>query len=238
MEDNWTLNKVLLRHGADFIEACFLAILGRRPDPEGLHYYLGRLDAGYSKRSILAQIARSQERTNRETHLLAIPDDAAFLTATYHAILGRSPDPDGFQHYMDILRKSGDRRQIIQDIQTSPEAQGRASELANFYAEINSLVEEERKVQHWFWRWFARGDRLERQLNRLELELGRLQATTASINADLQARLGQLEERLAKNLSQVAPLMAEDARSNTAQTLTMLSPQAQRVYRRLLVSTK
>jgi FkbM family methyltransferase len=238
MNEKSTLTKLLQKNDADFIEACFLALLGRAPDPDGLHYYLGRLNAGHSKRSILAQIARSQKGTNRETHLLAIPDDAAFLTATYHALLGRSPDPDGFQHYLDFLRQGGDRRQIIRDIQASPEWQVRAPERARFNAEIASLVEEERKARHWFWRWFARGDRLERQLNRLELALGRLQATAASINADLQARLSQIEERLAENLSQAAPLMAEDVRPNTAQTLTMLSPQAQRVYRRLLVSTK
>ncbi len=238
MQDNWKLDKIFQNNEVEFINACFLALLGRAPDQDGLHYYLGRLNAGYGKRGILAQIARSPERTNRETHLLAISDDASFLTATYHALLGRSPDPDVLQNYINALRQGRERHQIIQEIQESPEAQKRASELASLNAEINSLVEEERKAQHWFWRWFTRGVRLERQLNRLELELGRLQATSASTNTDLQAKLSQLEKRLAKNLAQVALRMAEDARPSTSQALTMLSPQAQRMYRRLLAAKK
>lgn len=47
--------------GADFIEAAYQCLLGRTPDASGLRYYLGRLALGYSKESVIEQIALSNE---------------------------------------------------------------------------------------------------------------------------------------------------------------------------------
>ncbi|MGD9888329.1 MAG: DUF4214 domain-containing protein [Halothiobacillaceae bacterium] len=48
-------------HGAEFIHAAYAALLQREPDPHGLNYYLGRLAQGYSKASIIAQLAKAPE---------------------------------------------------------------------------------------------------------------------------------------------------------------------------------
>jgi hypothetical protein len=48
-------------HGPVFIEAAYQVILGRRADPIGLSYYSDRLRAGYSRTSVLDQLARSSE---------------------------------------------------------------------------------------------------------------------------------------------------------------------------------
>ncbi|GAA0574231.1 DUF4214 domain-containing protein [Caenispirillum bisanense] len=237
MSDIQILDDLLQRHGSDFIHAAYFAILGRAPDPEGLRYYLGRLSAGYGKRSIVAQIARSPERLQRSRYLLSIPDDAAFVTAAYHALLGRAPDPDGFQHYTDFLRQGGDRRTMLDDVAASPEAQARAPKQARFEAELAALVEEEKKACHWFWRWFARGERLERQLHRLETELGRLAQATAATCADIKARLLHLEARLEQSLSPEASVTADGpSPSVPPQHLASLSPNAQRIYRYLLAA--
>ncbi|TXF10930.1 DUF4214 domain-containing protein [Pelomicrobium methylotrophicum] len=236
MNDIQTLDDLLQRHGSDFIHAAYFAILGRAPDPEGLRYYLSRLSAGYGKRSIVAQIARSPERTRRNRHLLSIRDDAAFVTAAYHALLGRAPDPDGFQHYLDFLRQGGDRRKMLEDIAASPEAQARAPKQARFEAELAALVEEEKKARHWFWRWFARGERLERQLYRLETELGRLAQATAATCADMQARLLRLESRPERGLSPGAQVAEGSGPSAPLQHLALLSPHARRMYRYLLAA--
>lgn len=56
-------------HYIDFINAAFHGILGRAPDPQGLHHYLGRLERGESKASILARIRYSREGRNRAVHV-------------------------------------------------------------------------------------------------------------------------------------------------------------------------
>lgn len=49
----------------------------------------------------------------------------AFINAAYVAILGRSPDPDGFAHYMARLSAGVDSRVILDEIYMSPEAETR-----------------------------------------------------------------------------------------------------------------
>lgn len=47
--------------GENFLTCAFISILGRMPDGDGRLYYLERLRSGWSKRSILAQLRRSEE---------------------------------------------------------------------------------------------------------------------------------------------------------------------------------
>jgi Domain of unknown function (DUF4214) len=55
------IDQLLRLNDATFITGVYQALLGRSPDPAGMHYYLGRLRAGHSKSSILVQIADSNE---------------------------------------------------------------------------------------------------------------------------------------------------------------------------------
>jgi Domain of unknown function (DUF4214) len=55
------INQLLRLNDTTFITGVYKALLGRSPDPEGMQYYLGRLRAGYSKRSLIVQIADSKE---------------------------------------------------------------------------------------------------------------------------------------------------------------------------------
>lgn len=54
-------DQLLRLNDATFVASVYQTLLGRSPDPEGMHYYLGRLHAGYSKSSIIVQIADSNE---------------------------------------------------------------------------------------------------------------------------------------------------------------------------------
>ncbi len=52
----------ILRHrGAAFVDVAFQSLLGRAPDDNGRTYYLRRLEDGWSRTSVLIQIARSDE---------------------------------------------------------------------------------------------------------------------------------------------------------------------------------
>jgi glycosyltransferase involved in cell wall biosynthesis len=58
---------------SDFVNVTYLAILGRPADPQGMRYYLGRLGMGFSKASIIDQIARSDE-AKKSTHIAGLKD--------------------------------------------------------------------------------------------------------------------------------------------------------------------
>jgi len=47
--------------GREFLIECYRNLLLREPDERGLDYYLGRLAQGHSKRSVIAQLAKSPE---------------------------------------------------------------------------------------------------------------------------------------------------------------------------------
>ena len=229
------LSDLLQKSEAEFVHATYRALLGRDPDSEGLAYYIGRLRTGFGRRSVLAQIALSPERIQKEEYLLSIPDDAAFVTAVYRALLKREPDVEGFQTHMDALRQEENRRRILEDIATSPEAQGRSAQYAALEAELRAVVKEDRKARHGFWRYFTRGERMERQLNRLEEQLTHVAQAAAAAHHDVQARLSSLESRLTQDLVQVMP--AHTGKSPSPGHLAALSPHARLMYRRVLNNT-
>lgn len=47
--------------GSAFVDACYHALLGRKPDVDGMKYYLGRLRSGRGKAQVLVQFAKSGE---------------------------------------------------------------------------------------------------------------------------------------------------------------------------------
>lgn len=55
------LKTLLQLQNRQFVECAYLALLKRQPDPGGLNYYIGRLQAGVTKLQILAQIMASRE---------------------------------------------------------------------------------------------------------------------------------------------------------------------------------
>ncbi len=56
-----TVDDLLACYDEQFVRRAYLTLLGREPDPAGRKYYLGRLRKGYSKESVLVQLAGSEE---------------------------------------------------------------------------------------------------------------------------------------------------------------------------------
>ncbi|MBI1216320.1 MAG: DUF4214 domain-containing protein [Alphaproteobacteria bacterium] len=56
-----TLRSLLVLDDEDFIYAAYRTILNRGPDPEGLEYFQGRLQEGFSRMGVLAQLRFSRE---------------------------------------------------------------------------------------------------------------------------------------------------------------------------------
>ncbi|WP_409409750.1 DUF4214 domain-containing protein [Acidithiobacillus ferriphilus] len=55
--------EILIFDDIEFVSLAYQCILGRNPDEQGLRYYRGRLASGYSKESVISQLARSPERS-------------------------------------------------------------------------------------------------------------------------------------------------------------------------------
>jgi len=53
--------ELFARNDIHFVECAYMSILGREPDPEGMHYYLNRIRSGISKVEIAAQLIKSDE---------------------------------------------------------------------------------------------------------------------------------------------------------------------------------
>ena len=125
-----SLDHLLGLSGEQFLQTAYQAILKRPADPAGLKWYLRRLANGYSKSSVLYDLYNSAEKmeTRENRHLVRETErfsDEEFLLAAYQRILGRAPDPNGLQHYLSILNKSGDRLQVARAISRSKEAMSR-----------------------------------------------------------------------------------------------------------------
>lgn len=228
-----TLDDVLRLYGSDFLRAAYKVVLGREPDNTGMNYYLGRLQAGYGKRSVLAQIACSLERARRDEWLLAIQDDRAFVTAAYQAILKRAPEPEGFQHHVNALAQGYERRQMLKDIDSSEEAKVLAVSRSQFEKELLALVEEESRARHWFWRWFGRYARLERQINRLEFAIGQSAQTVVQTQSYLNRLTARLELLLSETGAVPRALTQSEKPNVVESNLSHLSPRARQIYTRL-----
>lgn len=56
----YSLVQLLSLNGPDFVAAAYELLLGRPADPEGMAYYVARLRVGYSKMSVLHQLASGE----------------------------------------------------------------------------------------------------------------------------------------------------------------------------------
>jgi len=127
-----------------FIRAAYRTFLGRDADESGLRHYLERLLRGDSRASIISALATSPEANTHLSQqvLTQLPDDL-FIDAIYHRVLGRPPDGPGKAGYLAALRQHHDRRRIIRDIETSPEARRRNGDSAKLREEFECLLRRE-----------------------------------------------------------------------------------------------
>lgn len=131
--------------------------------------------------------------------------DVAFVEAAYLSLLGRTPDPDGFDHYLGRLRAGDSKVKLIAEIAESREARQRNNQLVG----LRELVTAHRRASHWFWGLFFRRQNIEQQVRLVENQMGRMIAEMTEWAAELNARAKLVEEPIRKNH---AALEAELAR--------------------------
>jgi hypothetical protein len=147
---------------SDFVQTAYNILLGRWPQSPELSARVSALRMGAGRSRMLADIAASSEFKARQQALVHEGDDEAFLERVYTAYIGRIPEPDGMEFYLNLLRSGKARERVQRDIATSKEARIAGA----FWYEFDRLVASERTNIRGLRYWLGRTRRLERRINR------------------------------------------------------------------------
>nr|WP_229499640.1 DUF4214 domain-containing protein [Pseudoduganella ginsengisoli] len=88
----------------------YQAAFNRRPDSEGLGYWIGQLDKGMPLNDVARGFVASAEFKKLYGDA---PSDDAFVTALYSNVLHRAPDADGFHYWQDVLHHGLPREEVL-----------------------------------------------------------------------------------------------------------------------------
>lgn len=83
-----TLEDLLSRHDERFVRNAYHVLLGRAPDPVGMHYYLGRIRIGVSKLEVLVQLLLSHEGKSRMVKIAGLNEAVARYQLLRIPVLG------------------------------------------------------------------------------------------------------------------------------------------------------
>ena len=105
-----TSEEFQIRYGSlsdtDFVELLYQNVLGRGSDPVGLANWVGRLESGQSRGSILVGFSESPEyRANMEHDVV--------VTMAYVGMLRRAPEPGGFDDWVGQMDAGLSRTDLL-----------------------------------------------------------------------------------------------------------------------------
>jgi len=98
----------------NLITSSYRTLLNRDPDESGLIYYQNLLEEGINIEEINNMIKSSKEYKLKE-------NNKKIVTSAYQKLLKREPDPEGFKHYLNLLRDGLTSNDINQMIMNSDE---------------------------------------------------------------------------------------------------------------------
>lgn len=101
-----------------FVNLVYQNVLGRAPDAGGLTYWLGRLDAGASRGSVMVGFSESAEYTRATFGQVR-------ATMLYLGMLRRSPDDAGLAYWAGVIDRGIDYASVVRGFLGSPEYQAR-----------------------------------------------------------------------------------------------------------------
>lgn len=128
LQENGTLSRVAesfatstefaTRYGsqdnAGFVDQLYLNTLGRTADSNGKAYWLGQLAGGLSKGNALLSFTESAEYRQAT-------DAKVTLTLNYVGLLGRSPEQQGFDYWLQMMNGSHNEAQVIRSFLATTE---------------------------------------------------------------------------------------------------------------------
>ncbi len=147
----------------DLVYRSFQLLLGRAPSSSEQRARERSLHLGCGRIAMIAEIYQSAEATNHRVKRREQGSDMDFIEGLYQNYIGRSADPDGLAHYLNLIKRRG-RAAVEADIAASNEAIDHQS----LPYELERLVKIYQRSRQW-WRWFERGWR-EQQISNIESE--------------------------------------------------------------------
>ena len=87
------------RSGSDngqFVDRLFEKALGRLPDESGRQYWVDRIEAGTTRKTVAREVYGSVESRRRR------------VKAIYQRFLGRDPDPEGLEYWVEVIARRED----------------------------------------------------------------------------------------------------------------------------------
>lgn len=181
-----------------FVQESFLMLLGRVPSITEQRDREITLVLGCGRIAMLADIYQAPEAVSYRHAQMRDGSEADFIEQLYLRYLGRSPDPAGLEHYVNLSQRKG-RAAAQADIAVSKEALYYNS----MPFELERLVVLYRRSRQG-WRWIGRAKRVE-QIKNIESEIA----------ANCIVRMRVLEQ---KNLSETLDAIAlRDLQANSEQ---------------------
>ncbi len=107
---------------ASFIDLVYRNVLGRAPDPAGSAFWVGRLDAGASRGSVMIGFSESTEYVRATFGRVR-------ATMLYLGMLRRSPDEAGLIFWAGVIDRGTDYGSVVRGFLGSPEYQARLTAL-------------------------------------------------------------------------------------------------------------
>jgi hypothetical protein len=114
-DEHW--RKTLEARASELVHSLYRGLLDREPEPEALQGYAEKLATGHDLTPLLAEIARSDEHW-RKTLEARAPE---LMRSLYRGLLGRDPDPEGMQGYLQVIREAGGLEKALSSIVASQE---------------------------------------------------------------------------------------------------------------------
>jgi Domain of unknown function (DUF4214) len=107
-------------YATNAIRSDYNLFLGRQPAPAETATWLQEIQAGADEKQVEAAFLTSDEFFSRHGG-----SASSWLTAVYHEVLGRSPDPAGLNVWSQALQAGSSRSDVALAIVDSPEADSR-----------------------------------------------------------------------------------------------------------------
>jgi len=125
------------------ITQLYVGYFNRAPDPEGLNYWVGRLEAGMTLPQIANSFAVQPEATSTYPWLAAPNLDVGipeFITSVYQNLFERNPDPAGLAFWTQELLNGKPPGQFILDVISGAQGDDKLvidhkKEVGNYYAD-------------------------------------------------------------------------------------------------------
>jgi hypothetical protein len=86
-----------------FVDTLYQQVLGRMADDDGKAFWVGLLDGGLSRTTLVLAFSDSVENVTRTGTRLPMSDSQSLTCRLYQTLLHRSPDDDGFTHWTSHL---------------------------------------------------------------------------------------------------------------------------------------